>query len=216
MASALRGFGAVALVYPTDGGLYLQGGIFTANSSDTGFTLNDFVNVPEYFTAVEMGWSGLARSGVPVPARGPMDQNKIHVTLWHKDAQPDAPSPINRPEAQRVTFNANFIAGDNAMWFVRGGASEGWITQRAVSAGVGYRPPSALGDLAGFAGGWTDPQSSALSSQFTLETFYRYQLTPNLAIAPDVQYVIGPSLNPSLNPSIDHQVILGLRLRATF
>ena len=216
MASALRGFGAVALVYPTDGGLYLQGGIFTANSSDTGFTLNDFVNVPEYFTTVEVGWSGLARSGVPVPARGPMGQNNVHLTLWHKDAQPDAPSPINRPEAQRVTFNANFIAGDNAMWFVRGGASEGWITQHAVSAGVSYRPPSALGDLAGFAGGWTDPQSSAPSSQFTLETFYRYQLTPNLAIAPDVQYVMGPSLNPSLNPSIDHQVILGLRLRATF
>ena len=36
MASALRGFGAVALVYPTDGGLYVQGGIFTANTRTPG------------------------------------------------------------------------------------------------------------------------------------------------------------------------------------
>jgi len=104
------------------------------------------------------------------------------------------------------------MAGDNAVWFLCGGASEGWITQGTVSAGVGYNPPSALGDLAGFAGGWTDPESSALSSQFTVARFYCCQVTPNFAISPDVQYVIGPSLNPD----IDHQVILGPRLRATF
>ena len=98
------------------------------------------------------------------------------------------------------------------MWFVRGGASDGWITQGALSAGIGYRPPSASADLFGIAGGWTDPANDNLRDQFTFETFYRYQLTPNLAITPDVQVVF----NPSLNPTIDSQLILGLRLRATF
>jgi hypothetical protein len=211
IASALRGFGAIGLIYPTDGGLYVQAGIFTANSQDTGNTIDSFFNEDEYFTTVEIGWSGLARLPVPIAARGPMDQNNVHLTLWHKDAQPNAPA-LNQPEAQGVAFNANFMYGPNTMWFVRGGASDGWITQGALSAGIGYRPPSASADLFGIAGGWTDPANENLRDQFTFETFYRYQLTPNLAITPDLQVVF----NPSLNPTIDSQLILGLRLRATF
>lgn len=211
IAAALRGFGAVALVYPTNGGLYLQAGIFTANSEDTGATINNFFEQNEYFTTVEVGWSGLARTGMPIHARGPMDQNNVHLTLWHKDAQPNA-APLNQPEAQGAAFNVNFMYGDNTMWFVRGGTSDGWVTQNALSAGIGYRPPGAYSDLFGIAGGWTQPASDFLRDQYTFETFYRYQLTPNFAITPDLQVVF----NPSLNPSIDQQVILGLRARATF
>lgn len=211
IASALRGFGATALVYPTEGGLYVQAGIYTANSEDTGATIDNFLNIPEYFTSVEVGWSGLARSGTPIHARGPMDANNVHVTLWHKDAQEDVAS-IFQPEMQGVAFNANFMAGDNLMWFVRGGMSENWVTEQALSAGFGYRPDAAPSDLFGMGVGWTSPANDALTDSVVLETFYRYMLTPNFAITPDLQLIN----DPSLNPTVDTQVVVGLRGRVTF
>ena len=211
IASALRGFGATALVYPTEGGLYIQGGIYTANSEDTGATIDNFIQIPEYFSTVEIGWSGLARTGTPIHARGPMDANNIHLTFWHKDAQPDA-ATIFQPEMQGVAFNANFMAGDNLMWFVRGGISDNWVTERALSGGIGYRPPSAPGDLFGLGVGWTSPENDAFRDATVVEAFYRFMVTPNFAITPDIQVIN----DPSLNPSIDQQVVLGLRARVTF
>lgn len=211
IASALRGFGATALVYPTEGGLYIQGGIYTANSEDTGATINNFIEIPEYFSTLEIGWSGLARTGTPIHARGPMDANNVHITFWHKDAQPEAAS-IFQPEMQGVAFNANFMAGENLMWFVRGGVSDNWVTETALSGGIGYRPPGAPSDLFGLGVGWTSPQNDALRDASVVETFYRFMVTPNFAITPDIQIIN----DPSLNPAVDTQVVVGLRARVTF
>jgi porin len=211
IASALRGFGAVALVFPTNSGLYVQGGIYTANSEDTGFTVGNFFSENEYFTSAEIGWSGLARSGVPIHARGPMDRNNVHLTYWHKDEQANAAS-VFRPEMEGLAFNANFMAGENLMWFVRGGQSRGWVTEKALSAGFGYRPENASDDLFGLGIAWTEPANDALRDQRTVETFYRFQVTPNFAITPDLQLV----MNPTLNPTVDTQVIMSLRARVTF
>lgn len=211
IASALRGFGAVALWFPTRTGAYVQAGVYTANSADTGNTVDSFFTDQEYFSHIDIGWSGLARRGVPINARGPMDGNNVHLTYWHKDAQPDA-SPINQSEMEGVAFNVNFQAGDNAMWFLRGGMSDGWVTERALSAGIGIYPSFAPSDMFGAAIGWTEPASDALRDQTTVEAFYRYQVTPNFAITPDIQVVF----NPSINPAVDEQVILSLRGRITF
>ena len=54
IASPLRGFGAVAAAYPTDGGLYVMPGMFTSNSSDTGSTIDDFFNTNEHFYMLEV------------------------------------------------------------------------------------------------------------------------------------------------------------------
>ena len=45
-----------------------------------------------------------------------------------------------------------------------------------------------------------------------METFYRFHLTPNLAITPDLQYI----KDPSLNPTVDSLWVAGLRARITF
>ena len=66
IASPLRGFGAAATVFPTENNLYILGGIYSANSSDTGFTLDEVFDTGELFYQLEVGWSALARSGVPV------------------------------------------------------------------------------------------------------------------------------------------------------
>jgi len=207
----LRGFGAVGVWYPTQGGMYVQGGVFSANSDDTGFTLDDVFETGELFYNLELGWSGLARTGVPVNARGPMDTNNAHLSFWYKDAQPDAAS-IFQPSAKGVAFNANFMSGPNFMWFARGGYSEGWVNRRNLTGGFGYRPSVRFSDLLGFGAGWVEPSNAALREQFTTEAFYRFQVTSNFAVTPDIQYI----RNPALNPSEDDLWVFGLRARVTF
>ena len=158
IASPLRGFGAVATVYPTENNLYVLGGIYSANSSDTGFTLDEVFDTGELFYQLEVGWSALARSGVPVQARGPMDSNNVHITGWYKDSQPDQANVTLQPQARGLAFNANWMVGDNLMWFLRAGASEGWVNDRAVSAGFGWRPSTEYSDLFGFGIGWVRPE----------------------------------------------------------
>ena len=207
----LRGFGIVGVWFPTETGAYIQGGVFTANSDDTGLTVDNFFEDGELFYNLELGWSGLARTGTPIQARGPMDTNNVHLSFWHKDAQPDAVS-IFQPDAQGVAFNANFMYGDNLMWFLRGGVSDGWVTKRNVTAGFGYRPSANFSDLLGVGVGWAQPSNDALSEQLTAEAFYRFQVTPNLAITPNLQII----RDPSLNPGIDTLYVAGLRARITF
>ena len=217
IASPLRGAGAVATVYPTSGNLYVLGGIYSANSSDTGMTIDEVFDTGELFYQLEVGWSVLARSGVPVQARGPMDSNNIHLTGWYKDAQPDQSNTTLQPQARGLAFNANFTIGQSAMWFFRAGMSDGWVNDRAVSAGIGWRPTQQFSDLLGVGVGWVRPNDEVVTNpfqreQWNVETFYRFHLTPNLAITPDLQYI----RDPSLNPAVDSLWVAGLRARIAF
>ncbi|MGB6519420.1 MAG: hypothetical protein WBE79_13070, partial [Candidatus Cybelea sp.] len=65
IAVPLRGFGFVAGGFPGTGSLYLTGGMFTANSSDTGSTIGDFVSRNEHFYFLEVGQTSFARAGFP-------------------------------------------------------------------------------------------------------------------------------------------------------
>jgi porin len=193
MASALRGFGGVAAWFPTDTGLYLKGGMFTSLSDDTGSTISDFFTKNEHFYTLEAGLSSLARTPTPIHARGPTDANNIHVTGWYRN-------PTNGiPHSYGVAFNANYMLGSQIMWFLRGGWSKNFLADGAVSGGLGWRPPKSKSDLLGAGFGWTHPTSSALGSQYTAESFYRFHVTPNFAITPDVQLVLHPTLHPAVN-----------------
>jgi porin len=203
----LRGFGAVAAWFPTDLGLYVKAGIYTVYSDDTGFTADSFFNKPQYFRHLELGWSGTAASGVPIQARGPMDANNFSVTLWDKDNQENGP-----PSARGVAFNANYLVRDDIMVFGRGGWSEGWQLDRNLAAGVAWRPLQEYSDLLGVGGGWAQPANPILRDQYILEAFYRFQVTSQFAITPDVQWI----LHPALDPSTDSMWVASLRARLTF
>jgi porin len=71
--------------------------------------------------------------------------------------------------------------------------------------------------------GWARPTNRPLfRSQYTLEAFYRFMLTPNFAITPDLQCIIDPALTPALARLTrtrnvnDVLWIVGLRTRLTF
>jgi porin len=207
IASPLRGFGAVAAWFPFTGkGYYAQGGMYTANSDDTGLTIDDFLKTGEHFYHLDLGWSVLAHQGVPIQARGPMDAANFHVVGWFKNEQPGS------PQANGVAFNASTKVGSNVLVFLRGGASVGFFTDANVSAGFGWRPPRYPSDLFGFGSGWARPSNRTLREQQTHEMFYRFHLTDNFALSPDVQLV----LNPAVNPAEESIWLLGFRTRVTF
>lgn len=205
--SPLRGFGAVAAWYPTASGLYLQAGMYTAHSDDTGSTIDDFFNTSEHFYHFDIGWTGRARAGLPIAARGPTDSDNLHVSGWYRDAQDDG-----TPKSHGMAFNANWMVSEQAMVFFRGGLSHGWAVEKTLAAGVGWRPDGQPSNLIGVGVGWADPAASVLRSQYTAEAFYRFHITRNLAITPDIQAVIDPSTNP------DESVlwVFSLRARVTF
>ncbi len=147
---------------------------------------------PEYFRRLELGWSGTAATAVPIQARGPMDANNFSVTLWDKDAGQNGPAA-----AHGVAFNANYLVQDNVMLFGRGGWSEGWQLDRNPNLGLGWRPNQEYSDLFGIGGGWAQPANPNLRDQYIFEAFYRFRLTPQLAITPDVQWILHPTLSPN-------------------
>lgn len=202
----LRGFGGVAAWFPTQDGLYLKGGMFTSDSSDTGSTVSDFFSKNEHFYMLELGLSSLAGKGAPIQMRGPTDANNIHVTGWYRNATNGA------PHSYGVLFNANRKLGERFLWFLRGGWSKNFLANGAVSGGFGWRPPKEKSDLLGIGFGWTNPSSAVQRSQYAAETFYRFQLIQNFAITPDVQLV----LHPALNPRVDTIWVFSLRARVVF
>jgi porin len=206
--SPLRGFGAVAAVFPTGTGLYIQPGIFTNHSDNVGSTVNDFFTTNEHFYMMEVGVSSLAGKGVAIQARGPTDADNIHLTGWYRDPTQSA----GQPRAYGAAFNINQKIGDNILWFLRAGWSEGWVADRAVAAGFGWRPIKEFSDLFGFGVGWTRTTSDALDDQYTAETFYRFHVTPNFAITPDIQL----QLHPALNPAENALWVFSLRARLAF
>jgi carbohydrate-selective porin OprB len=226
IAVPLRGAGFVVAAYPGSGNLgnlYVKGGMFTANSSDTGWTVDDFFNRPEHFYFVEIGSSSFARRPIPIHARGPMDRNNMHVTLWYRDPlKPRGPGDIFRPqdEAYGIAFNVNRMVQDNMMLFLRGGLGTGGFAEINLSGGMGWRPASRTADLFGLAVGWSKPDDAQipvplafdLPDQVTSEVFYRLALTPNLAITPVYQFIVSPSLNPGINTLS----VLSFRARLAF
>jgi porin len=228
IAVPLRGFGFVGAAYPGSGNLYVKGGMFTANSDDTGVTVGDFFSKNEHFYFLEVGQTQFARRPIPIHARGPMDANNVHVTVWYRDALAlrAGLSPLLRPrgEAYGVAFSVNQMIGANYMVFLRGGVGTGGFAKANVTGGFGYRPTERTADLFGIGIGWSDPEipdiqvplpvplPTNLPSQTVGEVFYRLALTPNFALTPDFQFI----LNPSLDPGRDTLAVFSLRARLAF
>ena len=100
------------------------------------------------------------------------------------------------------------------MPFVRAGYADdgGSLLQRTVSTGLGYHLKDDV-SLLGFGLNWGQPNEdtfgSGLDDQYTIEIFCRLQVTQNIQITPDIQYMI----NPALDPDEDNSWVFGLRAR---
>ncbi|WP_171105529.1 MULTISPECIES: carbohydrate porin [unclassified Ruegeria] len=133
--------------------------------------------------------------------------DNIHVTLWHADAADDG----SRAEDYGAAFSAAWFVDNKWMPFFRAGASKGTaaLYDRSISAGLGYYGRNT--DLAGLGLNWAEARGID-GTQFTLEAFYRFSISPGLQITPSVQFIS----NPLLNPTQDSITLFGLRTRIVF
>ena len=206
---AALGFGAG--VWLSDN-LYILAGLFDLNSDPNnpfnGF--NTFFDQRRFFKAAELGYTWAAKERYYF--------DNVHLTVWHAD-QRESSGVLT--DGWGMVFSYSDQIDDHWLIFARAGYSEdgGGLLQKAVSLGFGYQPNpigAVPGSQLGFGINWGQPNSSlfgsGLKDQYAIESYYRLQVTGELAITPMVQLL----LNPALNPQQDTILVFGLRTRLSF
>lgn len=182
---------------------YMYAGVTNANADpgDPFSEVGSFFDTNEYFTSVEAGWT---------VSQERRDFDNAHVSLWHLDPRHSA----GEPGGWGAAFSVVRYLGERWMPFVRGGYANdgGAFLERSISAGFGFDVVPDR-DLLGVGFNWGRPNKSrfgpGLSDQYTLELFYRMNLTGRFAITPDIQFI----KNPALNSSVDSLWVFGFRAR---
>jgi porin len=208
--------GSASIFIPNDatlgiaGGTMLNDNMFLIGSlanaytdpTDPFATVDDFFSENEYFSSVELGWTR---------SLGRIFQDNMHVTLWHVDES----VPAETPGGRGVAFNySRSLESDRFMPFIRGGYAHdgGTLLQKSLSLGFGYNTFDGRDQL-GIAVNWGQPNESSfgpgLEDQYVFEAYYRWQLSEQFALTPDIQYLV----DPALNPDQDSLWIVGLRGR---
>lgn len=131
----------------------------------------------------------------------------VQLTFWQADERKEA----DVQGGHGVAF-ASSSRIDRWRPFLRAGYADGAgaVLDRAISAGFGYDARGGK-DLAGLGVGWGRAPNNPLN-QYTLEAFYRYDVTDFLQLTPQVQYIVNPANDPMTNDIL----VLGFRLRAFF
>jgi len=193
--------GAAAVNVPNDGYLglamgawltnkiYLIAGFGDINSDPTdifnGF--DTFFNTNEYFKHLEVGVTS---------AKDYMLLDNIHLSFWHRDAT----SATGDPMGWGLVLSATKYINETYLPFIRYAYTKdaGSLLQNSLSLGLGYQPVPGS-HLAAIAFNWGEVNESTFGfsdNQFSWELFYRMQLSPKIAITPDIQFLINPALNP--------------------
>jgi porin len=186
--------------------LYFIGGIAdsNANSSKAFGGFDTFFNDDEYFTTLELGW---------VTSRDRFYFDNTHLTFWHADERQQA----GVSNGWGASFSFEHAYQDKWLPFFRAGYADdgGSLLQKTISTGLGYQLKDDV-SLVGLGFNWGQPNEGTfgpgLGDQYVVELFSRLQVTDNLEVTPDVQWIS----NPALNPSADQSWILGLRARLVF
>ena len=177
---------------------YVIGGINDANGLGSD-DLEFFDGGAEFFKYMHVGWT---------PSKDERYFKNFHVLAWHVDERED----LGIDSAHGLAIAANWTWDERWMVFGRLGFSNGSspIYNESVTAGL-IRKFLYRSDLVGFAVNHGSPPDSSLSDQTSIEAFWRFQFSQNLAITPSVQLIMDPALNP-----VDDEVwVWGLRMRLT-
>ena len=194
MAIPASGFGIAGGTMLNDN-IYLTASLSDANADNTKVGFDTFFQDREYFKHVEFGF---------IKSLKEREINNVHMTLWHSDEREKA----KKDSAWGVGVSGSWKFEKKWVPFIRASYSDGNITalSHMISTGIGYQfdPKSQL--ALGLS--WGKP-SSGNRDQITSEIFYRMNISKNLQVTPDIQYI----KNPSNNLNTDSIFLAGLRLR---
>ncbi len=209
LASPWNGFfnlafstGSQAMYLPNDAalgiaiGAYITDNLYAiANISDAGSmptqpleTFKTFFTNNDYFKTIEIGW---------VSSKEKFYHDNIHLNFWHSDGS-DVTASL---PGWGFVYSATHYFGNKWLPFIRGGFAKdgGTLLQKSLNAGTSFQN-SQGGSQLGVAFGWGQPNettfSEGLRDQYTLEIYYRLQLSTRMEITPDLQFLVHPALNP--------------------
>jgi len=199
LAIPSQGLGA-AVLWRLDNNWGLLAGLADANGdpSDPFESAKNLFDEGELFKHIAVGWA---------PDWADRYDQTVQLTLWEADERVEA----GVEEGHGVAFLTSARI-NNWRPFLRIGYAKdaGVLNDRSISIGTGYDARGG-NDLAGLAVGWARAPDSS-RDQYTLEAFYRYDMTDFLQVTPEIQYVV----NPAFDPDSDEILVLGLRLRIFF
>ncbi len=184
--------------------VYMIGGIVNAFSDPTDPFDDSFDRLfsdGEHFKTLEVGWT---------ESQDRIYLDNTHLTVWHVDDSVLA----GAADGWGAAFSHVRYLDGQWMPFLRGGYAQdgGSLLEKSLSLGFLYQNEPGR-DLLGVGFNWGEPNETTfapgLDDQYTVEAFYRFQLTQQLAITPSVEYL----QNPALNPQDDSLWVLGLRAR---
>ena len=213
----LTGAGTVSL--PSSGALgvtfggwinrnvYMQGGIADANADATepDDGLETFFSDREFFTHFEVGLTSSVEKAY---------LDSIHLSVWHADEREK--SGVNSAWGAAITAS-RWLEGGYLPFLKAGYSDDGSsLLQSSVSLGLGYQPNpigSDSGNLLAVGLNWSQPNETifgkGLDDQFAMEAMYRWQISRELAISGNLQYL----KDPALNTSDSSTWVIGVRIR---
>lgn len=171
------------------------------NTSDIFTGFNTFFNKNEYFKHIEVGFT---------TEKDYMVLDNFHISFWQRDST----ATTGDPSGWGLVVSATKYINKTWLPFARFAYTKdaGSFLQKAVAVGIGYQPVQ-YSHLLSLGYCWGQPNETTfgegLDSQHVIELFYRIQLSSRMAITPDVQLII----NPSLNDQQEAIFIWGLRAR---
>jgi porin len=149
----------------------------------------DTVEEGEWLKAVEIGYT---------PSFAERNAKRVQFTYWEKDERTLA--GVSKGSGWGVS--AAYKLNDKYFPFVRFGHSDGGggvAAESAISAGV--EMTQRFDQTWTVGAGWAKPSRETfgpgLRSETVLETSYKFQLSQNFSITPDVQVVFNPANDPS-------------------
>ena len=187
--TGIGAIGAVAKGYVTDQ-IWIGGQIHDGNAASGDFDW-DTVEEGEWLSAVEIGWS---------PGFADRKKQMVQFTYWQKDERALAGVPKGSGWAVSAVYRLNEIYFP----FVRFGHSDGGAGVAAETAfSTGVEITRRFDEIWTIGAGWARPSETThgpgLRDEWVIETSYKFQLSRNFSLTPDVQVLFNPANNPGKN-----------------
>ena len=184
-------------IYPSKN-YYLTFGFNDANGKPTTTGFNS-IDESEFFKAFLFGLT---------PVLEGLGQGNYRFTFWHTDETDDHEDGLGF----LISFDQEL--GESLGVFLKYGYSEPKLDriEHLISTGFVIRDPWRIkGDLLGIGFSWDSP-SNRVRDEYSIELFYRLQLTTHVQLTPSVDFIF----NPSEKEDSGALAVFGFRFRALF
>lgn len=180
------GIGALGVVgkgYVSDN-IWLGAHAYDANAASGEFDI-DTINEGEYLTAMEFGWT---------PSHSRKGTDRIQLSYWHKDARELA----GTSSGEGFVLSSSWQIAGSMLPFLRYGNSNGGagvVATQSLASGLEVMVQPDQHFTIGLA--WSELNDKSFGDnaddEWVLETSYKFQLSKNFSLTPDVQFLQNPA-----------------------